>query len=140
MKSKIFQLGIAMVLVLAGHIPALSQADLSSGTIKGTVTEQNKGVVVGATVTAKSTERGTTRTAKTESDGSYVIPALPPGVYEVRIDAQGFEAAVIPTVELTVGATSVYDIELHPAGVKAEVQVTTEAPVIEVERTPQANT
>ncbi|PYT10325.1 MAG: hypothetical protein DMF60_00465, partial [Acidobacteria bacterium] len=140
MKSKIFQLGLAMVFVLAGAIPALSQADVSSATIKGTVTDQNKGVVVGATVTAKSTERGTTRTAKTESDGSYVIPAVPPGVYEVRIDAQGFEAAVIPTVELTVGATSVYDIELRPAGVKAEVQVTTEAPVIEVERTQQANT
>ena len=91
-------------------------------------------------MTAKSTERGTTRTGKTESDGSYVIPTLPPGVYEVRIEAQGFEAAVIPAVEVTVGATAVYDVELHPAGVKAEVQVTTEAPVIEVERTQQANT
>ena len=140
MKSKIFQLGLAIMFVLAGAIPALSQADVSSATIKGTVTDPNKGVVVGAIVTAKSTERGTTRTAKTESDGSYVIPAVPPGVYEVRIEAQGFEAAVIPNVELTVGATAVYDIELHPAGVKAEVQVTTEAPVIEVERTQQANT
>lgn len=140
MKCKIFQLGLAMMFVLAGAIPAFSQADVSSATIKGTVTDQNKGVVVGATVTAKSTERGTTRTGKTESDGAYVIPAVPPGVYEVRIEAQGFEAAVIPTVELTVGATAVYDIELRPAGVKAEVQVTTEAPVIEVERTQQANT
>src|SRR6267142_4368329 len=108
MKSKIFQLGLAMMVLLAGAIPAFSQADVSSATIKGTVTDQNKGVVVGATVTAKSTERGTTRTAKTESDGSYVIPAIPPGVYEVRIEAQGFEAAIIPSVELTVGATAVY--------------------------------
>lgn len=140
MKSKIFQLGLAMMFVLAGAIPAFSQADVSSATIKGTVTDQNRGVVVGATVTAKSTERGTTRTGKTESDGSYVIPTLQPGVYEIRIEAQGFEAAVIPKAEVTVGTASVYDIELQPAGVKAEVQVTTESPVIEVERTQQANT
>src|SRR5436190_23169691 len=110
MKSKIFQLGLAMVFVLAGAIPALSQADVSSATIKGTVTDQNKAVVVGATVTAKSTERGTTRTAKTGSDGSYVLPTLQPGVYEVRVEASGFEAAIIPKAEITVGTTSVYDI------------------------------
>ncbi|MEK6406090.1 MAG: carboxypeptidase regulatory-like domain-containing protein [Acidobacteriota bacterium] len=140
MKGKVFQLGLAMMFVLAGAIPAFSQADVSSATIKGTVTDQNKAVVVGATVTAKSTERGTTRTGKTDSDGSYVIPTLQPGVYEIRIEAQGFEAAVIPKAEVTVGTASVYDIELQPAGVKAQVEVTSEAPVIEVERTQQANT
>jgi hypothetical protein len=140
MKSKILDLGLAIMFVIAVAITAFSQTDVSTATIKGAVTDQNKGVVVGATVTAKSTERGNTRTAKTESDGSYVIPALPPGVYEVRIEAQGFEAAVIPSAQVTVGATAVFDVELHPAGVKAEVQVTTDAPVIEVERTQQANT
>jgi type 1 fimbria pilin len=140
MKRKIFQLGLTMMFVLAGVIPAFSQVDVSSATIKGTVTDQNKAVIAGATVTAKSTERGTIRTGKTDSDGSYVIPTLQPGVYEVRIEAQGFESAVIPKAEITVGATAVYDIELQPAGVKAQVEVTTEAPVIEVERTQQANT
>jgi len=140
MKGKIIKLGLASLLAFAGVIPAFSQVDVSSATIKGTITDSHRAVVVGAIVTAKSTERGTTRTAKTGSDGSYSIPTLQPGVYELRLEAQGFEAAVIPRAEITVGMTAVYDIELQPGGVKAQVEVTTDAPVIEVERTQQANT
>ena len=129
------------MLVLAGAVvPAFSQVDVSSATIKGVVTDQTKAVVVGAIVTAKSTERGTIRTDKTGSDGSYVLPTLQPGTYEVRIEAQGFEAAVIPKVEVTVGSTAIYDVELQTGGVKAQVEITTEAPVIEPERTQQSNT
>ena len=131
---------LTSVFALGGVIPAFSQVDVTSATIKGTVTDQNKAVVVGALITAKSTERGTIRTGKTDSDGSYTIPTLPPGAYEIRIEAAGFEAAVIPKAEITVGMTAVYDIELQPGGVKAQIEVTSEAPVIEVERTQQANT
>ncbi|MEK6302674.1 MAG: carboxypeptidase regulatory-like domain-containing protein [Acidobacteriota bacterium] len=140
MRKRIFSTLLTSMLALAGAIPAFSQVDVSSATIKGIVTDQTKAVVVGAIVTAKSTERGNTRTDKTGSDGSYALPALQPGIYEVRIEAQGFEAAVIPKVEVTVGSTAVYDVELQPAGVKAQVEITTEAPVIEPERTQQSNT
>ena len=140
MKKTILLTVLSIAFAFAVCLSALAQVDVSSATIKGTVTDQNKAVVVGATVTAKSTERGTTRTARTGSDGSYVLPTLQPGVYEVRVEASGFEAAIIPKAEITVGTTTVYDIELQPGGVKAQVEVTSEAPVIEVERTQQANT
>ena len=140
MKKKIIIAAFTMVISLAGASSAYAQADVSSGTIKGIVTDQTKAVVVGAIVTAKSTERGTTRTDKTGADGSYAIPALKPGIYEVRIEAQGYDAAVISKVEVTVGSTAVYDLELQPGGVKAQVEITTEAPVIEPERTQQSNT
>ncbi|HXI94067.1 MAG TPA: TonB-dependent receptor [Blastocatellia bacterium] len=140
MKKTILLTVLSIAFAFAVCLSALAQVDVSSATIKGSVTDQNKAVVVGATVTAKSTERGTTRTARTGSDGSYVLPTLQPGVYEVRVEASGFEAAIIPKAEITVGTTSVYDIELQPGGVKAQVEVTSEAPVIEVERTQQANT
>src|SRR5262245_18500062 len=140
MKKTILLTILSIAFAFSGCLSAFAQVDVSSATIKGTVTDQNKAVVVGAIVTAKSTERGTTRTAKTGNDGSYVIPTLQPGVYEIRIEATGFEAAVVPKAEITVGTTAVYDIELQPGGVKAQVEVTSEAPVIEVERTQQANT
>jgi len=140
MKKIVLLSVLCVAFVLGGSLSTLAQVDVSSATIKGTITDQNKAVVVGAIVTAKSTERGTTRTGKSGSDGTYVIPTLPPGTYEVRIEAQGFEAAVFPKAEVTVGMTAVYDIELRPGGVQALVEITSEAPVIEVERTQQANT
>lgn len=139
-KIKILLSVLTLAFTFAGSLSALAQVDVSSATIKGTITDQNKAVVVGATVTAKSIERGTMRSARTDSGGNYVIPTLQPGVYEVRIEAQGFDAAIIPKAEVTVGQIAIYDIELRPGGVKAQVEITTDAPVIEAERTQQANT
>lgn len=140
MRKRIFLTLLTSVFVFAGAIPAFAQVDVSSATIKGTVTDQNKAVVAGATVTAKSVERGTTRTGRTDSGGNYSIPTLQPGVYEVRIEAQGFDAAVIPKAEVTVGQIAIYDVELRAGGLKAQIEITTDAPVIEAERTQQANT
>jgi hypothetical protein len=121
-------------------IPAYSQSDVSAATIKGTIKDQQGGAIAGATVTVKSVDRGFTRSAKSNSDGVYQIPALQPGPYEVRIEASGFEARVIESIELTVGQIVVYDTELTTGGVAAQVEITSDAPVIEVERTQQANT
>jgi carboxypeptidase family protein len=140
MKKRIIIGVFSLAAVLAGVTSAFAQADVASATIKGSVTDQNKAVVVGAIVTAKSIDRGITRTGKSDSDGTYVIPTLQPGTYEVRIEAQGFEAAVIPQAEITVGQIAVYDVELQPGGVKAQIEITGDAPVIEVERTQQSNT
>src|SRR5262249_17466677 len=139
MKTRILLSVLAFAFALGGRVPAIAQ-DVSSATMKGTVTDQNKAVVAGATVTAKSNERGTTRTVKTGGDGVYVIPALQPGSYELRIEASGFDVTVISNAEVTVGQIAVLDVELRPGGVKVQVEITTEAPVIEVERTQQANT
>lgn len=140
MKRSVFQLGFSVLVVLTASLCVLAQADVSTATIRGMVTDPNSAVVAGATVTAKSVERGLTRTARTDADGIYVIQTLQPGLYEIRIEASGFETTVLSKVELTVGQIGVYDAQLRPGGVSAEVIVTAEAPLIEVERTQQANT
>jgi hypothetical protein len=140
MKRKISLTLLSLVFSFSGTITVFSQVDVSSATIRGTVTDQNNAVVVGASVTAKSVERGITRTVRTDTEGSYLMQTLRPGPYEIRIEAQGFESKVINNVELTVGQIVVYDVQLRTGGVSAEVIVTSDAPVIEVERTQQANT
>jgi len=121
-------------------IPALSQVDVSAATLKGTITDQQGGVVVDAMVTVKSVDRGITRSAKTNSDGTFQIPTLQPGIYQLKIEAAGFEAKIVENLELTVGQIVVYDAQLRAGGVSAQVEITSDAPVIEVERTQQANT
>jgi hypothetical protein len=139
-KRKLLLSILTLAITFAGSLSTLAQVDVSAATVKGIITDQQNAVVVGATVTAKSVERGTTRSTRTDSGGAFLIPTLQPGTYELRIEAQGFETKVINNVELTVGQIVVYDQQLRAGGVNAEVVVTSDAPVIEVEKTQQANT
>lgn len=140
MRKKVFQLGFCVLVILTASVSVLAQADVATATVKGVVTDSNSAVVAGAMITAKSLERGLTRTSRTDAEGTYVIQTLQPGPYEIRIEAAGFETTVLSRVELTVGQVGVYDVQMRPGGVSAEVIVTADAPLIEVERTQQANT
>ena len=69
------------------------------GTLVGTVTDPQQGSVVGATVIVKNNATGYKVDAKTTDRGTYEIPNIPPGVYDVKIAAAGFvsfEAKDIP--------------------------------------------
>ena len=140
MKKKVFHILCAVAVIMAQIMPAFAQADVATATLKGTITDQNNAVVVGAAVSVKSVEKGITRVDKTNSNGAYQIPLLQPGAYEVRIEATGFETKVVSNVELTVGQVVVYDVQLRVGSVASEVVITSDAPVIEVERSQQANT
>ncbi len=123
-----------------GTTPVFPQADVSTATIKGTVTDPAGAVVVGAVVTVKNVSKGITRSDTTNSSGIYQIPLLQPGVYELRIEATGFETAVVNNLELTIGQIAVKDVSLSIGAVTSEVQITADVALIEVERSQQANT
>jgi hypothetical protein len=120
--------------------PARGQADVSSATLKGTVVDPNGSVVAGATVTVTSVDRGIAKTVKSNSEGVYHIPLLQPGAYRLDVEAQGFAKEQVKNVQLTVGEILVYDVHLRVGGVTTVVDVTTDAPLLEVEQTQQANT
>ena len=73
--------------------PATS-AQTGTSSIRGTVTDQQGGVITGANVTLTSTERNFTRTQVTTEDGGYLFNTVPPGSYRVEIEAQGFRKTV----------------------------------------------
>jgi hypothetical protein len=125
-----------LIFPVAGH----PQADVATATLKGTVSDESKAVLPGALITAKDLERGLVKEARTDAVGAYQIPLLPPGVYEIRISAPGFVTRTITQLELTVGQVAVINATLHVGAVSQEVIVTEELPLIEVERTQQANT
>ncbi|HEV8484086.1 MAG TPA: TonB-dependent receptor [Blastocatellia bacterium] len=129
-----------LALALAQNTSAFGQADVSSATLKGTVTDPNGSVVVGATITLTSVDKGIIKTAKSGSDGTYRISLLQPGVYDVQVESQGFAKAFARNMELTVGQSFVYDVSLRVGEIINSVEVTTDAPLIQVEQTQQANT
>ncbi|HEX5083655.1 MAG TPA: carboxypeptidase regulatory-like domain-containing protein [Blastocatellia bacterium] len=121
-------------------VSALGQADVSSATVKGAVTDPQGAAISNATVTVRSLDQGVARTATTGAGGEFQILTVRPGLHEITVRAEGFAQYLIKDVRLTVGQTAVYDIKLEVAKVTNEVTVTSSAPLIEVERTQQANT
>jgi hypothetical protein len=121
-------------------VSAFGQADISSATVKGTVTDPQGAAISNATVTVRSLDQGVTRTGTTGVNGEFQILTVRPGVHEIMVRAEGFAQYLIKDAKLTVGQTAVYDIKLEVAKVTNEVTVTSSAPLIEVERTQQANT
>ncbi len=114
--------------------------DVSTAALKGTITDQSGAVVVGATVKVTNSERGIERVLATDANGLFQAPFLPPGTYDVRITAKGFETHILKNIVLTVGQIAVVDTPLQVGAVGVEVFITAEAPLVETEKTQQANT
>ena len=81
--------------------PAYSQS--STGSISGTVTDQNNAVVAGATVVGKNTETGFVQSAVTNASGLYRLTNLSSGRYEITIKAAGFRTIDWKGITLDVG-------------------------------------
>src|SRR5262245_36423917 len=89
MKTSRVMRTVFLSIVLGSVGPAFAQS--STGSISGTVTDQNHAVVVGAKIVGKNTLTGFVRPAIfTNSSGIYRLTGLPSGSYEITIEAAGF--------------------------------------------------
>ena len=70
------------------------------------------------------------REAQTNTSGSYVFPNLLPGIYNVKVDLQGFQSKIRNGVELQVQQTARLDFSLELGSVEVAVEVTGSAPMI----------
>ena len=128
-----------IVIFSAGAV--FAQAQASTADLRGTVTDPNGAVVPGATVTAKSSATGITRTVTANDEGVYQIFSLPPGEYEVSAQAATFKKVVISPVRLTVGQSAELEIKLEIGGQDVVVNVSGDAvELVETSRTSVSNT
>jgi hypothetical protein len=105
-------------------------AQTTTGTLTGTVMDANGGALPGVSVTARAAATGLVRTVTTSVEGRYVIPALPPGAYDVRAELSGFKPLLRRNVSLTVAEAIVLNFTLQVGGVTEEVTVTAELPLV----------
>ena len=77
------------IIALAG---TLSHAQVTSGTISGSVKDSSGAVIPNATVTVRAGAIGLTRTTKSSPSGEFVVPDLPPATYDISVEAQGFKS------------------------------------------------
>jgi hypothetical protein len=99
--------------------------------ITGTLKDQSGGVLPGATVTARNQETGLTRTAVTEGNGEYRLPVLPPGVYTITAELQGFSTETRADLTLVIDQTAIINFLLKPATLTETVTVTGESPLVD---------
>ena len=99
---------------------AFGQAE--SGAINGIVTDKTGAVVVGAKVTATSVDTGLVRTATAGSAGEYAITNLPPKLYNVTVEAQGFQK-YSQQVKVDVGSRNEMSAKLEVTGASTTVEV-----------------
>jgi len=135
--KKVFMFVVAMTLALFAT-SAMAQST-TTGSIEGSVTDPNGAAVKGATVTATSPNLISPQTATTNEEGRYQIPALPPGIYKVSIDASGFGKFDKGDVSVNLGRTSTADAQLTLATATATVTVTGGAAVDAAQNTTGSN-
>ena len=98
---------LALSLVAAGG--GAARADDATGTLKGTVRDEDNGDrLPGASLLLV----GTTTGCSTDLDGEYRIDGIPPGTYEVRVSFMGYETRTVSAVVIEAGETETLDAKL----------------------------
>ena len=127
---------ISLLLALACCAPrASAQVGSSRAQLNGTVKDQSGGSVASASVKLRETETNLGYSTSSNSSGFYVLANLPPGVYELSVEATGFSKYTHTGIVLAVGQIATIDVDLKVSSVGEKVVVTGEAPAIEPTRT-----
>jgi hypothetical protein len=127
MSTKTF-VSILVLIVLAC---AAASAQESRGTITGRVVDSSGSVVVGAEVRAVGKETGAVLNARTNDAGSYTLPYLLPGVYDLTAEFTGFKKTGRSGVDVRVNDVLNIEFRLEVGNATESVEVSGGAPLVE---------
>lgn len=139
---KIRILFLAALLMLLGAVPIQSifaQQIISAATLSGVIKDSNGASINGANISATNLETNQTLVATSDSEGRFRFNYLPVGSYELKTQNSGF-ATVTQKITLSVGQALDLTLQLRPADVSAQVDVTADTFAIETSRTQVAET
>jgi Carboxypeptidase regulatory-like domain len=129
---KINRLLVAVLAMLFVNAAIWGQS-VSTSQVSGVVTDQTGAIVPDAQVQMTQTDTGLNRSATTNADGYYVLPALPVGPYRLDVTKQGFNAYVQTGIVLQVSSNPVLNVTLGVGAVSTEVSVQANAQMVETE-------
>lgn len=125
-----------LMLILALSLlarPVAAQTRMAA--VQGTITDEQGGVLPGATVTARHVQTNTTRMAITSDLGRFFIPNLSPGSYEFTAELSGFTTGKRTEIVLRVGQESTIDMSLGVGALQESVTVSGQAALVETQHT-----
>jgi outer membrane receptor for ferrienterochelin and colicin len=137
--ARVFRGLLATGVVFASFVSAAAQSQATTAEINGRVVDAQGGALPGVTVAAKNPETGYIREVVTNGEGIYLLPLLPPGVYDVTMALTGF-GSTTRRVALTVGASVTYNHTLQLSAIAENVTVTAATPLVETTSTIRTST
>jgi hypothetical protein len=105
------------------------------GELRGEVTDQTGAVLPNTKLTIRNRETNRTYDVQTGSDGTYIVRDVDPGRYSITFEAPGFSKYEIAEVLVVVGRSIRVDGKMQVGGTEQTVQVTENAPLIDVSGT-----
>ena len=107
----------------------------STAQINGVVRDSSSLAVLGAAIKATQTATGLVRTATSGADGTYVLPNLPIGPYEIDVSKDGFSKYAQSGIVLQVNSNPAVDITLKVGAVTEQISVQADAAMVETHST-----
>jgi hypothetical protein len=124
-----FSFLFALALLLLSAKPLLAQMD--TGSILGTVSDQSGAVVAGAKVTLTNEGTGISLTTVTGSDGGYKFSPVRIGTYKIDVVNQGFQTTTTSGVAVDIGANVVQNFTLRPGSISQSIEVSAAPPLLQ---------
>src|SRR5215813_9244975 len=118
-------------LLVAFALPLLAQTP--SGEISGVISDSNGSVVAGVKITLTNPATNAVREVQSNDSGLYAIPALPPGIYTLKVEKTGFRAVERRNIEVLVGSANRIDVTLEVGEMTNTVEIIGGAPVLQSE-------
>jgi hypothetical protein len=111
---------------------ALCVAQVSKGSISGSVVDSTGAVVDGAEVKATNVATGQVETTTSGSTGLFKVSLLPVGSYKIQVAKAGFKGSVTDGVDVAPGVdTGLGNVKLEVGSASETVEVTSAAPLVE---------
>lgn len=108
----------------------VSQTVITTGVVRGTVSDPSGAVIPGATITLTAHMTGQHVERKTNGDGIFVFPAQAVGTYDLEISATGFRTQRQQGIAVQVGQTTGLSLRLQPGAGSESVTVVGESPLL----------
>jgi len=130
MQNRLWRRG-SPLLILVGTlaaVPLLAQS--TTGSLQGTVRDEQQGIVLGAAVTIRNVDTNATYATTSDSQGRWRVPQLPVGNYEVKVDLAGFATILRTGIGLLLNQDAVVDVTMKTASVSETITVQADAPLL----------
>jgi len=119
---------------------AFGQAQITTGSIQGTVMDEKGGAVVDASVEARNLDTNLLKNTTADSEGRFAFLSLPPGGYTITVSKTGFATIVQTGAVLTVGQTMTLPVIMKVSSTQEKIEVSATPEAVDTTSTSSSST